>query len=275
MLPYRFLRRTMALGLVAGSAGLAACGISTQQEVAIGQQYATEINSQLPIVTDASINRYINLLGNELARHGIRKDIQYTFYVVNTNQLNAFAIPGGYVYINRGIIERAANVSELAGVMAHEIGHVEERHSVEMMEKAQGANLGISLAYILMGRAPTGVERAAIDIGGSAIFARFGRQAELEADADGVALTTAAGIDPHGLPSFFNVLLQERKRSPAAVEQWFATHPIEEDRIELTNNLIAQLPQDRLRSVIRDTEQFRTFKARVRQLPAPPPERRQ
>jgi predicted Zn-dependent protease len=267
----RSIRRGVALGLTAGTTALAAaCGVSTQQEVALGQQEAQQIQQQLPIVNDAAISRYINTLGNQLARQGPRQDIAFTFYVVNTDVLNAFSIPGGFVYVNRGIIERARNLSELAGVIGHEIGHVEERHSIELMQKQQNASIGLNLAYILLGRTPSTAEQAAIQVGGSAIFARYGRQAEMEADADGVALTTRAGIDPRGLPSFFQVLLDERKSAPSKVESWFQTHPIEEDRIASTTALINQIPPAQLSNLTRDTDAFHQFQARVRALPQPP-----
>jgi predicted Zn-dependent protease len=108
------LRRTLALGLVAGSAGLGACGVSQQQEIQMGRQYAAEINRQLPIVDDPVIHRYLNELGTRIQRQPGNRDIPYTYYLVNIDQINAFAIPGGFVYINRGIVENAANLSELA-----------------------------------------------------------------------------------------------------------------------------------------------------------------
>ncbi|MGQ0561887.1 MAG: M48 family metalloprotease, partial [Gemmatimonadota bacterium] len=152
----------------------AACGVSTQQEISMGAQYAAEINRQLPLVNDAQVVSYINRLGDQLARAGGR-GLNYTFYVVNSDVVNAFAVPGGYVYINRGLMERSGSMSEVAGVLAHEIGHVEERHGIEQMEKLQGANLGLNLAYVLLGRAPSSLESAGINVIGSAVFAKFSR----------------------------------------------------------------------------------------------------
>src|SRR5687768_1982550 len=125
-----WFRRYAVMGLVAGSAVTAgACGVSTQQEIEMGAQYANEINRQLPILNDATVSRYINTLGRQIASRGGR-GLNYTFYVVDASQINAFAVPGGYVYVNRGLIERTRNMPELAGVLAHEIAHVEERHGV-------------------------------------------------------------------------------------------------------------------------------------------------
>lgn len=263
------LRGLAAPGLVAGVATLAAgCGISQQEEVRLGRQYAAEINRELPLVQDPVANRYINLIGNRIARQGGR-NIDYTFYIVNTPEVNAFAIPGGFVYVNRGLIEEADNLSELAGVVGHEIGHIEERHSIEQIERMQRANLGLSMAYILLGRSPGTLEQAGIQVAGAAIFAGFSRSAENEADEVAVRLLARAGIDPEGLVTFFEKLLAERQRRPSAVEQWFSTHPLTEDRIANTRALVQQIPESQRRNMIRNTEQFNEFKARVRQYPRP------
>ncbi len=264
------IRRAVFGGILAGAVLLVgACGISEQQEIQIGRQYAAEINRELPIIEDATIHRYINLLGDRIARQGGR-DLDYTFYVVNTNAVNAFAVPGGFIYVNRGLIERADNLSELAGVLAHEIGHVEERHSAEQIERMQRANLGLSMAYILLGRAPGTLERAGVQIAGAAIFAGFSRAAENEADAVAVPLLVSAGINPNGLVTFFQKLLEDQQRRPSTVEQWFSTHPLTQDRIENVRAEIARVPQSQLRNLTVNTEQFEAFQARVRSYPPPP-----
>ncbi|MGH7505483.1 MAG: M48 family metallopeptidase [Longimicrobiales bacterium] len=263
------IRKGLALGLVAGMTTLgSACSISRQQELQLGQQYSAQINAELPIANDAAVTRYVNALGNEIAAAGGR-NLSYQFYVVNTDVVNAFAVPGGYVYVNRGLIEATDNLSELAGVMAHEIGHVEKRHSVEQLEQAQTANAGLTLAYVLLGRAPSGLESTAINVGGSLYFASHSREAELEADATAVELLVAAGIDPHGLVTFFETLLAERSRSPGRVEQWFATHPTTEERIEATRSIIQQVPQSRLRGLQTNSDAYQQFKRSVQRLPAP------
>jgi beta-barrel assembly-enhancing protease len=266
------LRRTMALGLVAGSTTLAACGISTQEEVEMGRQYAAEVNRQLPIVDDPAIHRYINQLGNHIQRQPGARDIPYTFYVVNIQEVNAFAIPGGFVYLNRGLIERTANLAELAGVVAHEIGHVEARHSMEMLERMQAAQAGVTIGSILLGIPPEGLAGAVVDIGATAYFASHSREAENEADVIAVQMLPGAGIDPNGIVTFFQKLLEEQERSPSRVEQWFATHPLTADRIANTRDMIRSLPPERLRNLQVTSAEYQTFRQRVSQLPAPPPE---
>lgn len=269
------MRRTVALGLTAGSVGLAACGISRQQEAQIGQSYSQQINAQLPLVDDPTVVNYVNLLGQQIARQG-KQEFNYTFYVVNSDVVNAFALPGGYVYINRGIIDHADNMSELAGVMAHEIGHVEQHHAAQQMQREQEANIGLNVAYILLGRQPGQLEQAAIQVGGSAIFAGYSRGMETEADKVAVHLLPKAGIDPNGLTTFFKELLNEQQREPSAVEQWFSTHPLTEERIATVRTEIQSLnlTPSALSRLQVTNQGFLNAKAAMARYPQPPPEYR-
>jgi predicted Zn-dependent protease len=261
------------LTVVAISCSLVACGVSQQQEVQMGQQYAQEINAQLPIVQDPELNRYINVLGDSIARLTSRADLDWHFFIVDSKEVNAFAVPGGFVYINRGLIERADNMSEVAGVLGHEIGHVVRRHTVKQMEKAQGANVGVTLACVLTSICNSQVAGAAINIAGGAVFARFSRQDEAEADAEGVNNVVRARISPQGMVTMFEKLLAERKARPAGVEAWFITHPLEEDRIAAVQARINQIPRAQLSSLGTDTRNFHTFKSRLQSLPPSPPPR--
>jgi predicted Zn-dependent protease len=139
------------------------------------------------------------------------------------------------------------------------------------MEKAQGANVGVTLACILTGVCNNQATAAAINVGGSALFAKFSRDDEAEADAEGVKNTVRAGIDPRGIPEMFQILIDERNRSPSAVEGWFATHPMEEDRIAATRAQIAKIDPAILNSLTKDSQSFQSFKQRLRGLPAAPP----
>jgi predicted Zn-dependent protease len=247
-----------------------ACGISTQQEQQMGAEYAAQINAQLPIVQDAEINRYINVLGDSLARLADARGIDYNFYVVNDASINAFAVPGGFIYVNRGLIDRTQNLSQLAGVLGHEIGHVVRRHSVQQMEKAQGANIGLVLGCTLINVCGSQAAQAAINVGGSALFAKFGRDDEREADRDAVASVVRAGIHPRGIPEMFQILLAERDRNRSAVEGWFSTHPGEEERVAETQAIINTIDPAILATLATNTANYNSFKARVRSLPAPP-----
>jgi predicted Zn-dependent protease len=249
--------------------GATACGISTQQEVQMGQQEAAQINQQLPLVRDAEANRYINLLGDQIATRTSRADLDWRFYIVDSREVNAFAVPGGFVYVNRGLIERTDNMSELAGVLGHEIGHVVRRHTIQQMEKAQGANLGVTLACVLTNVCNSQIAQAGINIAGTAVFAKFSRQDETEADAEAVANTVRAGISPRGIVTMFEKLIAERKQGRSAVAGWFATHPGEEDRIVQAQALINQIPASSLRNLTTNTTNYNNFRSRIRSLPAP------
>ena len=155
-------------------------------------------------------------------------------------------------------------------MIGHEIGHVTMRHSIEQMEKAQKANIGITLACALTGICSNEAAAAAIQIGGAAVFANFSRQDEAEADEVGVAYVTRAGIDPRGIPAMFRILLEERSRSPGGVDAWFSSHPLEEDRIAATEALIAQIDPAILSTLTMDSRNFQLFKQRVASLPPAP-----
>ncbi len=257
-------------GLALVSALGAGCAVTTQQEVQLGAQQASQVNQQLPVVNDPQLNSYINALGQRLAAYGPRRDIPWHFYIVNTNVVNAMSLPGGYVYVDRGVIDHASNASELAAVVAHEIGHVEHRDQISELERAQGANVGLTLAYVLLGRQPSAVEQAGIQVAGSALFAHYDRNMESNADAAAVQLTTSAGYNPEGLVTFFQKLLAMRRSNPSEISQWFATHPTEEQRIRDAQQLINQsVSRATMRRLITNTSSFNSFKARMARYPAP------
>jgi predicted Zn-dependent protease len=254
--------------LAVGSLGFtAACGISTQQEVELGTTYAQQINNQLPIVRDGEVNRYINLLGESIARVADDRNLEWQFFVVDSREVNAFAVPGGFIYVNRGLVERTRSMNQLAGVLAHEVGHVTRRHSVQQMEAAQRANVGVTLACVLTRVCENQAAGAAIQIGGSALFAKFSRDDEREADAVGVQYLVAAGIHPRGVPEMFRILIDERSRQPDRVSAWFATHPLEEDRVRDTESQITAIDPSRLRGLTTDTRAFQSFRSRLVSLP--------
>jgi predicted Zn-dependent protease len=258
---------------VALTLSLVACGVSQQQEVQMGVEYAQQINAQLPIVQDPELNRYINVLGDSIARLTSRADLDWHFFIVDAKDVNAFAVPGGFIYINRGLIERTDRMDEVAGVLGHEIGHVVRRHTVKQMEKAQGANIGVTLACVLTSVCNSQVAGAAINIAGGAVFARFSRQDEAEADNEGFNNVVRAGISPVGMVTMFQKLIAERKSRPSSVEAWFRTHPLEEDRVAAIQARINQIPPATLARLGTDTRNFHTFKSRLQSLPPSPPPR--
>ncbi len=252
----------LTIGLLSG------CLASTQQEVQLGDEYAAQVAQQLPLITDPEIARYITVLGDSIARVSDERNLRWSFHVVNQDDVNAFAVPGGHIYIYRGLIEKTANMSELAGVMGHEIAHVTRRHSMFQMRDQQRANIGVTLGCILAPQVcNSGVGSAAINVGGGAAFAKFSRDDETEADRYGVTYVTRAGIDPRGMPSMFRTLLALRKTNPGGLDNFFASHPVEETRVATTEAEIAKIDPVVLQSLTRDSRAFQAFKTRLAGLP--------
>jgi predicted Zn-dependent protease len=250
---------------------LVACSVSDEEEVALGRDYAGQINAKLPLVTDQRVVGYVSALGREIAGKTSRANLDWQFFVVDSRDVNAFAVPGGFIYVNRGLIERAQRLDHLAGVLGHEIGHIVERHSVEQMKKATGANIGVTLLCTLTSVCESGVSQVVINVAGSALMARYGRADEVEADSQAVVNVINAGISPQGIPEFFRVLLTERQRSPNLFDNFFASHPLEESRVTHTKELIEAYDARALANLKSDDPGYRAFRALVATLPPSPP----
>ena len=258
------LASTLVLGVVA------ACAVDEDQEKAIGQQAAAEVEREAPIVADPTVGAYVTRLGDTLAVRSDDRDRDWRFRVVDVEVVNAFALPGGYVYVNRGLIEHAGTASELAGVLGHEIAHVLLRHTADRIAKAQKTNLGVSVVCGLTNICSSNAARVAINVGGAALFARFSRRDELEADSAAVGILTRAGYDPEGIASMFVKLLETRQQRPDVVEGWFASHPLEEDRIAAVQRVIRASAAAATAPLVRDDPAFHEFQARMHALPPSP-----
>ena len=258
--------------LLVGAAVLtaASCAITQQQEVRMGANYAAQIDSELPIIRDPDVARYINTLGNALAGVTDQRQLAWHFAVVDSKEVNAFAVPGGWVYVNRGLIERVQSMNQMASVVGHEIGHVTLRHSVQQMQQSQQVNGGLVVLCTLTKVCDSRTGQAAINVGGQALFASFSRQDEAQADDEGVKTMVKAGLDPRGMPQLFQLLLAERRSNPSAVDAFFATHPLEEDRISAVTKQIAAYPPSQLLNLQVDAETFRAFKRRLQSMPPSP-----
>ncbi len=262
------LRRFVTLGAALLAS---ACAISRQREVEIGAVYAKQIDAQLPVVRDQAITNYLQRLGDSLATIADTRGLTWHFALINWSDVNAFALPGGWVYVTRGLVERADSMEMLAGVLGHEISHVTRRHSVKQAEKAQKANVGLSIVCVLTGACENVLTQIGIEVTGQAVFAKYSRDDEKEADEDGVRLVIRAGISPLGIPRMLQRLLDERKTQPGGVDAWFRSHPYEEERIAYTKVLIDRQFKDRpnaLPLLTRDTPLYRDFRDRVGKLPA-------
>lgn len=270
-MPTRRTSHRLLLGAALAATTVAACArISPQQEQQMGMNYAQQINAQLPIVRDPESNAYINQLGSSLASLVDDQGRTWRFSIVDDPEINAFAIPGGYIYVNKGLILRAQTASQLAGVVGHEIAHVTQRHSVKQMEQGQKVGVGATLACILRPSFCQNGGGDLLNLGATAIMAKFSRGDEAEADEYGVRYVLKAGLDPRGLPEMFEIMLAERDRKGGGSASFLATHPVEEDRIEATKREIAALPANALATVTRDTPAFQRFKSRLASLPTTP-----
>ena len=241
-------------------------GVSQEQEIELGREAATMIEQDLRLLEDQAVRTYIDGLGQALVARSGRSDLPYTFTVVDTGEINAFALPGGFIYLHRGLIEAAANESELAGVLGHEIGHVVARHGVDQMQRAQIANVGLGLLGALLGRGRAAtVGNIAADLVASGTFMKFSRDAEREADQLGARNVAGAGHAPRGMITFFETLDALRERDPNAVDRFFASHPSPTERIGNLTGLVGTLSADAdLRT---DTEAFQQVRSRLLSLP--------
>lgn len=249
---------------------LAAC-VGEQRERALGDQLATQLNMQLPLVSDPGVNRYVTSVGLELARASKRPDLPYHFYIIDSPSVNAFALPGGHIYLNRGLIERTENVSELAAVLGHEVGHVAARHGAEMVERRLRTGSLVTLMYrLVLGDEPSLLRESAIRMGSAAWSAGHSRADELEADELAVGYLVRAGLDPGGITSFLTGLMRDEPDEPGGIAPWFSTHPVTDERIERARREIREVPEANRSELARDVASYPRFLQRVRSL-APPP----
>lgn len=249
--------------------GTSGCSVSEEQEIALGREHAKQIAAKLPLVTDTGITSYVQELGVRLASRTTRADLPWRFSVIDSKDVNAFALPGGFIYVNRGLIEHVDRMDELAGVLGHEIGHVVRRHGVQQLKRNGGSRIGIAVFCGLTSLCDSRVTRIAIDVGGAAWLARNSRAAEAEADSEAVANTLRAGISPEGIPALFTVLLSVREHEPGLVQTFFGSHPIEEERISATNHIVDRVDPEIERTLDHDDAVFHAMKDRLLALKAP------
>src|SRR5437867_4834981 len=205
---------------------------STQDDVQVGQQSAAQAEQQLPILRDANVQQYVDRIGQRLAANAGGPGFQYQFHVVNASDINAFALPGGFVYVNRGVLDQAHNEGEVAGVLAHEISHVSLRHGTHQASKAYLAQAGIGILGGLLGRGgnPSQVFQVIGGLGMNALFLKFSRDIEYQADTVGAQIMARAGYDPRSMADFFQVLRAQQKSDPGRLATFFSDHPAAADR---------------------------------------------
>jgi beta-barrel assembly-enhancing protease len=235
-------------------------GGSREKEIAVGRQLATEVEQQAKLVDDEMITEYVNRVGQNIVLHSDAK-VPFTIKVIDSDEVNAFALPGGFFYVNKGLILAADNESELAGVMAHEIAHVCARHAMENQGKATAMNYGM-LAGIIFGG---GIVSTVLQNGGGILGAlgmlKFSRSAEEEADKLGVQYLYASGYDPSGMAAMFEKLASQNKKKPSSLAKLFSTHPPSLERRDASIALVARFPEKE--EYIISTSEFQRVKAHL------------
>ena len=253
---------TFAIVLWASTAVGALNLISVNDEVAIGRRAQQQVRQQVPELRDATVDNYINRLGRSLASRADGPRYPYSFDVANYREVNAFALPGGPIWVHRGTIDVARNESQLAGVIAHEIAHIANRHAAEQISKGTVANIGLGLLGALLGNG-TGSQIAQIGAGvaAQATMMKFSRDDEREADMKALQYMKRAGYDPRGMVEFLQVLRAQQGRDPGSVQTFFSSHPAPSERVQRL-----QQEANRLAGGRRDSQAFQSVQARLDRL---------
>jgi len=236
---------------------------SLEKEIALGKQMAQEVERQAKIIDDPVIAEYVNRLGQNLVRNSDAK-VPFTIKVLETDEVNAFALPGGFFFVNSGLILQADDEAGLAGVMAHEIAHVAARHGTRQAtrgEIAQFATLPLIFAGGWTGYAVYQAASAAIPLG----FLKFSRGFESEADMLGLQYMYKAGYDPTSFIDFFEKIESLERKKPGTMSRVFSTHPMTEDRIKAAQQNIQQTLKVRPEYVL-DTSEYQDVKVRLASL---------
>lgn len=233
------IRLVAAVALFAALAALTGCAttgahgeqslilIDTPTEVRMGLESDTGIRQEYPVLQDQGINAYVQEIGAKVAAHSERTDVEYSFTVLDSDVINAFAAPGGFIYVTTGLLALADDEAEVACVLSHEVGHVVGRHSVRSMQSAMGAQMALQL--VLGDNAEAWGQVAGL--GAGLFMMKYGRDHEFQADQFGVKYAVAAGYDPEGMTRFFEKLTEAYGSGPTGFAGWLSTHPDTNERI--------------------------------------------
>jgi Zn-dependent protease with chaperone function len=244
---------------------------SPKTDIELGKQNAAQADKQLHLVTDPEVVNYVNNLGKQLVQHEpLPADYPWTFKVVDDRDINAFAFPGGFIYVNRGAIEAAEDEAQLAGVIAHETGHVVMRHGTHMASQMAIAQGGLALLGGLLGQssgALTDFAQLGISFGVNSILLHNSRGAESQADEVGTYVLYHAGYDPHAMAQFFQII---EKKYPQRTIQFFSDHPVPENRIKDVDAEIPQLGPPLPGGGKTNSPEFQAVKKKLLGMPPPP-----
>jgi predicted Zn-dependent protease len=233
---------------------------SLEQELALGKQLAIEVQRQTKIIDDTILAEYINRLGQNLARNS---DVTFpvSFQLIDSDEINAFTLPGGYVFINSALVELSGNEAELASALAHEVGHVAARHATRQASRDRLMNIGALPIAVLGGPLAHLGTNAMMPLASM----KFSREFESEADLLGIQYLWKAGYDPNASVDLFEALASTEKRQPGSVAKLFRAHPLTPDRIEKTQKNIEKLLPARAEYVLNSSE-YEEMRARLERL---------
>src|SRR5271157_562276 len=235
---------------------------SLDKQVAMGQSYAQQVEHTAKMVSDPTVTEYVNRLGQNLVRNSDAK-VPFTIKVIDTDELNAFALPGGFFYVNSGLLLAADNEAELAGVMAHEIAHVAACHVAREQTRGNIVNLAsIALIFVPGGWAVYEATQIAMGIGVPLTFMKFSRNFESEADFLGMEYMYKTGYDPQSFISFFEKIEAQEKKKPGTLAKAFSSHPMTPDRVAAAQQEMATVLPPRDEYVL-NTSEFDQVKARL------------
>jgi hypothetical protein len=233
---------------------------SLETEIRMGKQYAMQVENSVKLVQDPVVNEYVNRIGQNLVRNSDAK-VPFTIKVIDSDEVNAFALPGGFFYVNSGLILAADEEAELAGVMAHEISHVAARHGMRQMTRANIAQIATIPLIFVGGGIGYGIYEAA-GLGLPLTFMKFQRNFEAEADYLGLQYMYKTGYDPQAFISFFEKIQAKEKKKPGTISKAFASHPQTPDRIAASQKEIATILPARPQYIV-STSEFDDVKARL------------
>ena len=233
---------------------------SLETEIRMGKQYAMQVEQGVKLVQDPVVTEYVNRIGQNLVRNSDAQ-VPFTIKVIDSDEVNAFALPGGFFYVNSGLILAADEEAEMAGVMAHEIAHVAARHGTRQMTRAQWANIGTIPLIFIGGGIGYGIYEAA-GLGLPLTFMKFQRNFEAEADYLGLQYMYKTGYDPQAFISFFEKVQAKEKKKPGTLAKAFASHPQTPDRIEKSQQEIATILPAKAQYIV-STSEFDDVKSRL------------
>jgi predicted Zn-dependent protease len=263
-----FCSRLWALGsglsalvcLLVASTGVAAMVlVSVEEEIEIGRAANEQARKQVPEFRDAMVTQYVRDVGKQLVRAAPGAKYPYSFTIADLPEINAFSLPGGPVWINRGVLSRAANESQVAAVVAHEVAHIAKRHGADRLTQGMVAKWGLGLLGALLGNTGgAGTAQAAASVLTGGVFLKFNRAEEREADEVGMTILTRSGWSGRGMVELFQMLARESSREESSVDAFLSSHPSPQDRID---SLSAQVK--RQKAGTRDSERYRSVKAHL------------